>query len=69
MPAQPHQPDTFTVELDAVDLPELDLRGDDRPSAATAPRPKHHKDRERSTVGSRGVKVVPQAKRYAFRRS
>jgi hypothetical protein len=62
MPA--HNAEKFTVVLDAVEPPELSHHVCDSKPA----KPKHRKEHGRSTVGNRGLRV-PQAKRYAFRRS
>jgi hypothetical protein len=59
----------FTVALDAVELPELDLPGTPASDDPKPAKPKAHKDRGRSTVGNHGLRAAPQAKRYAFRRS
>jgi hypothetical protein len=59
-----HKAEKFTVDLDAVEPPDLNQHvSDDKPA-----KPKHHKD-GRSTVGNRGLRGAPQTRRYAFRRS
>ena len=63
MPA--HIAQRFTVDLDAVEAPCLDQHISDVKPA----KPRHDKERGRSTVGNRGLRAVPQTKRYAFRRS
>jgi hypothetical protein len=60
-----HSAGKFTVDLDAVEPPDLNRQvSDARPA-----KPKHRKERSRSTVGNRGRQDAPQTRRYAFRRS
>jgi hypothetical protein len=60
-----HNAQKFTGDLDAVEPPDPSLHG----SGSKPAKAKHHKERGRSTVGNRGLRGVPQTKRYAFRRS
>jgi hypothetical protein len=69
MPAKT-PPESFTVDLDRVEVPHLDLGG---PAAEETPakpaRTKKDRDRRGSGLANRGLRAAPQAKRYAFRRS
>jgi hypothetical protein len=75
-------PASFTVDLEQVDLPHLDLGGASAdatqpadatlPADDTQPAPRKKKgrhERGRSTKANHGLRGAPQAKRYAFRRS
>jgi hypothetical protein len=69
MPAKT-PPSTFTVDLDAVEVPRLDLGG--KPAEEDAAK-QRRKGRDRGGpahgAANHGLRAAPQPKRYAFRRS